>query len=186
MARTLTIRLDDETDDALKVRESEDPSRPTSEVIREAIGEQCSFVYFVRRSDSAVKIGFSASLKLRLQKLRSEYGVVALEAAIPGGRKEEAEMHAKHASCRLGKTEWFQGDSVEQEIRAALLTCGTPEECLAKVRNHQRIVLVMDDDDRAVFAQAATALQRGMPPGALVAASDVIREGLRLLSEVDQ
>jgi predicted transcriptional regulator len=126
--RTLTVRLDPETAAALDDREKAEPNLSAAEIIRTAINERSSLVYFVRRADGAVKIGHSASLRIRLATLKTEYGKLRLEAVLFGGREEESMLHEKHATSRLGSTEWFRGDSVEKEIASIVKENGVPDQ----------------------------------------------------------
>jgi hypothetical protein len=125
-SRTLTLRLDDETDASLRVQEEANPDLSTTDVIRDAISSCTSRVYFVRRSDGVVKIGFSGSLFDRLQQLRREYGDLTLEATKPGGREEEKALHLTHKAERLCG-EWFRGPGVEAEIANVRARWGLPE-----------------------------------------------------------
>jgi hypothetical protein len=126
MARTLTVRLDDETEQALAEREALEPGLATAEVIRDAIGERSSMVYMLRRQDGAVKVGYSAALKVRKAALEVEYGPLELLATMPGGRVEEAALHAKLGNCRQGRTEWFVGGEVRAEADRIVAEWGAP------------------------------------------------------------
>ena len=59
-------------------------------------------VYFIAFGDR-IKIGTSANVKRRMSQLP----VDTLLGTIPGSRDKEAQMHARFASARVGKTEWF-------------------------------------------------------------------------------
>ena len=67
-----------------------------------------SWVYFVRRDDGCIKIGYSGHPNIRVSQLRGEHGDLGVLALMPGGRTEEAALHDKFASLRIGKTEWFR------------------------------------------------------------------------------
>lgn len=127
MSRALTVRLDDDTDAALKEMAEQDPSKSTADLVREAIASSRSLVYFVRRADGAVKIGFTAALLSRLAGLKTEYGAITLEAIQPGGRAEETAAHKTLAACRLGRSEWFRGPAVEAAIVALVSEHGRPD-----------------------------------------------------------
>ena len=126
MSRALTVRLDDEADAALRELEEESPELSTADVVRGAITEKRSCVYFVRRSDGAIKIGWSASLPGRLSALRYEVGHIELLAVMPGGRAEEKELHDAHQEEWVAG-EWFRGASVEAEVAGVLAEWGPPD-----------------------------------------------------------
>jgi len=130
VARTLSVRLDDETAAALTEQEASSPERSAAEIIREAIGAPSSVVYFVRRSDRAVRIGHTASIKTRLSNLRSEYGQIVLEAIMPGGREVGRDLHAQLREEQLGapRTEWFGGGRTEAAIASITRRWGKPDE----------------------------------------------------------
>lgn len=67
-------------------------------------------IYFAQAvSGGSVKIGHSADVPFRLKQLEAHYGQpLALLATLPGGRKEEREIHERFASARLGRSEQFQ------------------------------------------------------------------------------
>jgi predicted transcriptional regulator len=133
VARTLSVRLDDETAAALAEQEASSPERSAAEIIREAIGASSSVVYFVRRSDRAVKVGCTASIKTRLSALRGEYGQITLEALMAGGREEEKSLHERLREEQLDapRTEWFRGDRTEAAIAATTRRWGKPGETLS-------------------------------------------------------
>lgn len=66
-------------------------------------------IYFAQATDGGpVKIGTSADVDTRLHQLEQHYGKpLALLATLPGGREEEARIHARFAHLRLGRTEQF-------------------------------------------------------------------------------
>lgn len=67
-------------------------------------------IYALQPTDGGpVKIGFSADVDTRRAQLESHYGKrLALLATMPGGREEEAEIHARFSHLRLGRTEQFR------------------------------------------------------------------------------
>jgi hypothetical protein len=64
-------------------------------------------VYYVQRSDGAVKIGTSEGLGSRLRSLRSAHGQLDVLATEPGGYHAEARRHDEFAGLALGG-EWFR------------------------------------------------------------------------------
>jgi hypothetical protein len=66
-----------------------------------------SVVYYLRRADGAVKIGWSVLLPQRQDQLRRRYGPLTLLAWEPGGRAHEQRRHAEFAASRL-EGEWFR------------------------------------------------------------------------------
>lgn len=65
-------------------------------------------VYFAKRLDTGlIKIGTTEQVKLRLNLLILEIKTeVVYLGVLPGGRKEEAEIHSKFSEFSLGH-EWF-------------------------------------------------------------------------------
>src|SRR5580698_2906651 len=81
-------------------------------------------VYFVRRSsDGAVKIGFTANLRRRINNLRSSGDILTIEAIMPGGRNEESSEHFRLRSERVDG-EWFVGPAVERRIQEVVTRHG--------------------------------------------------------------
>jgi len=67
-------------------------------------------IYFAQAIDGGpVKIGYSADVMARARQLESHYGrPLAILATMKGDRPEEAELHARFAHLRLGRTEQFR------------------------------------------------------------------------------
>lgn len=87
-------------------------------------------IYFAQStSGGSVKIGTTENLKARLYNLESHYGQhMAILATMPGGRKEEQEIHARFAHLRFGITEQFQpAADLMQFIGRPLLVNPNPE-----------------------------------------------------------
>jgi Meiotically up-regulated gene 113 len=87
-------------------RQLEESRRKAAEEARLA-AEARSIVYFLRRGDGIIKIGFSASYPSRLNSLQAKHGPLRLLLAYAGGRKEESEAHDRYASLCVGG-EWFR------------------------------------------------------------------------------
>lgn len=66
-----------------------------------------SCVYYVRRSDGLVKIGFSTRLAARVKGLATEFGPLELLATEPGGLKQEQLRHRQFKRNRV-EGEWFR------------------------------------------------------------------------------
>ena len=67
--------------------------------------ERSRSVYYLRRSDGAIKIGVSGVLPERMRTLEKEHGPLELLASHPGGRASEALHHSLFAEYRL-EGEW--------------------------------------------------------------------------------
>lgn len=93
--------------DALPVSETvEEPRRPRV--------DPRSVVYYLRRQDGAVKIGFTADLPARIERLTEVYGELVTLATEPGGKLLETQRHRQFDRWRLprqrhleGGSEWF-------------------------------------------------------------------------------
>ncbi len=69
-------------------------------------------VYFIRLPNAGIKIGFTRSLKERLQALLAEYGPpIDVLGIIDGGRAKEREMHERFAAYRIEGIERFRESS---------------------------------------------------------------------------
>jgi len=85
----------------------DEANRAAAEKARLA-AEARSIVYFLRREDGMIKIGFTASYKSRLSSLQSEHGKLRLLLAYAGTRREEGAVHRRFALERVRGTEWFR------------------------------------------------------------------------------
>lgn len=70
-------------------------------------------IYFVQPVDGGpVKIGTTENLDARLKKLEASYGCrLVVLSTTAGGRREEAEIHARFSHLRFGRTEQFKPES---------------------------------------------------------------------------
>lgn len=68
-------------------------------------------VYFLRRANGDIKIGFSSDLPQRRRALTREHGPLELLATLRGGRPVERDLHSMFAADRQGDTEWFAPSS---------------------------------------------------------------------------
>ena len=64
-------------------------------------------VYFVRRADGLIKIGFSTNVSGRIDSFRTTLGTVELLATASGGRNRESRYHRQYAEHRV-HGEWFR------------------------------------------------------------------------------
>jgi hypothetical protein len=67
-------------------------------------------IYFAQPIDGGpIKIGFSDDVDFRHRQLESIFGrKLAILATLPGGRKEEAEIHDQFSHLRFPRTEQFR------------------------------------------------------------------------------
>lgn len=66
-------------------------------------------IYFAQLETGSIKIGTSENVDARIRQLEGHYGApVALLATIPGGPKEERQLHERFSAFRLGRTEQFR------------------------------------------------------------------------------
>ncbi|WP_127524648.1 GIY-YIG nuclease family protein [Mesorhizobium sp. Z1-4] len=64
-------------------------------------------IYFVKRADGLVKIGFSASVSARIKHLSREHGTLEVVHMVAGDRAREKSIHHTFSSAReFG--EWFR------------------------------------------------------------------------------
>lgn len=69
--------------------------------------ERKEYVYFLESSDgTAVKIGFSTNIPLRIQALKPKHPGIKLIGTMPGGYHKEHALHRKFSEYRLSG-EWF-------------------------------------------------------------------------------
>lgn len=72
--------------------------------------------YAVRRSDGAIKIGYSKRIEHRFSVLRKKHGELDVLGVLPGDERLEAELHSRFAAFNIPRThptmgvvssEWF-------------------------------------------------------------------------------
>jgi hypothetical protein len=67
-----------------------------------------SVVYYLRRADGAIKIGFSVKLRSRMSSLAELHGPLELLGTEPGGWHHEHHRHEQFARLRIHRNqEWF-------------------------------------------------------------------------------
>lgn len=142
------------------------------------MGDLASVVYFVRRQDGAVKVGFTTQIRNRLYMLRIEYGALQVEAMCPGGREAEGAFHRALADERI-TGEWFCGPKVEALIAETLATHGSPD--LSRCAAVMRVNVTLGEDEIAdlttIMAAMPTQDGRGRPVG--ITPADALRYALK-------
>lgn len=88
------------------VRKHTLPTRPTSNASWPT-PEPTTFVYYIRRADGDVKIGYSGNVRSRMSALRREHGPIDLLATEPGTRNTERSRHDQFRAFRRPVGEWF-------------------------------------------------------------------------------
>ena len=87
-------------------------------------------IYFMQSIDGGpVKIGYTVDLTARQLRLERLYGTpLVVLATMAGGQVEEADIHARFADLRLGRTEQFRpGEDLMAFIRRPLLASANPD-----------------------------------------------------------
>ena len=146
---------------------------------------EMSVVYFVRREDGAVKVGYSGEMASRLRSLRSEHGPLSVEALMPGARREEAIAHSLLNEDRLDG-EWFRGPSVDQAIRHVLDAHGDPRGELFRQAWSELVVKVsLDDEGQKDLVTCMASVPGFDDSGHAIAWTfpGVLREALRQMAE---
>jgi hypothetical protein len=100
-----------------------------------------SIVYYLRRSNGDIKIGYSAYASTRLTQIMREHGPIDVLAYEPGGAQLETVRHGQFDHCRItARGEWFRPGAdlllhihlLNQSLQAAQLAalCGDcPGQC---------------------------------------------------------
>ncbi|MFT8276099.1 GIY-YIG nuclease family protein [Kerstersia gyiorum] len=74
----------------------------------ERSGEGGAYVYFIKRQDGLIKIGYSHNPKARLSQLKQQHQCdMEILAATVGARELEKSLHDRFSSCRVSG-EWFR------------------------------------------------------------------------------
>lgn len=86
---------------------------------------RASCIYFARREDGAVKIGWSSDVMRRMAELRKATGRnVVFLAAYPGAKPDELALHARFAAFLI-EGEWFTANPELDAFLAALKGAGS-------------------------------------------------------------
>jgi hypothetical protein len=67
-------------------------------------------IYYIQSAEGGpIKVGYSNDVPRRIRQLEAHYGKpIAILGTMWGGRAEEAEIHARFAHLRIGRTEQFR------------------------------------------------------------------------------
>jgi len=110
-----------------------------------------------------VKIGYSINLDARRRHLEWYYGrSMALLGSIPGGRKEEKEIHARFAHLRFGKTEQFRPTAELMEFIGRPLLVSANPDAVEVMETLTRVRLDVDPDEHLHLRMAAAVLNLSM------------------------
>lgn len=90
-------------------------------------------IYFVQSVDGGpVKVGTTRNLDRRLKELEARYRrPLSVLATMPGGRKEELQIHRQFSRLRLGNTEQFRPDADLMEFISRPLLVGANPQAVA-------------------------------------------------------
>lgn len=83
-------------------------------------------IYFLKRADQLVKVGYTDNFKKRLYVLESEHGKLDLLGWMDGDRKLEKQLHARFDSDRA-TLEWFRQSDALLAFIAENTTTESPE-----------------------------------------------------------
>lgn len=68
-------------------------------------------IYFLQRSDGAIKIGTTKQIQKRIATLQSRHGRLEFLGGLPGGYAEEYQIHSQFLAIKLpDEREWFYSD----------------------------------------------------------------------------
>lgn len=81
-------------------------------------------IYFLQRSDGAIKIGTATDFNSRLAMLTRQHGKLELLGAMDGRRDLEQQLHKQFAEYRIGRTEFFRE---HDELRAYIAKSSWPK-----------------------------------------------------------
>lgn len=134
-------------------------------------------IYFVQAVDGGpVKIGYSNCIERRLSQLESHYKQpLVILATMKGGRKKEAEIHARFSHLRFGRTEQFRPVAELMEfIGRPLLVSVNPDAIEVMPLNKHIRALIFSIRTRAAWRDwlAREAERRGID------AAEVVEEAL--------
>lgn len=116
-------------------------------------------IYFAQLDTGAIKIGTSRNVESRLDQLKSYYGKpLALLGTMPGGRKEEREIHQRFGHLRFGRHEQFKpAQDLLDFIGKPLLVGANPDAVEAVLPDNQlRVVrLELPPEDHRMLRRLA-------------------------------
>ena len=114
-ARTVSSRLNDAIDSAVRKSDLERRERP---------GKHIDHVYCLRFGDGPIKFGYSQNIGARVSVIgASHWAPLTMLGAIIGGRAVETAIHDALSPWRISGTEWFQPEPPVLEL-AAMMTSG--------------------------------------------------------------
>jgi hypothetical protein len=150
-------------------------------------------IYFMQATDGGpVKIGHSADVPTRVRQLASHYRKpLAVLATMDGDREEEAEIHARFAHLRFGRTEQFRPASeLMAFIGRPLLVGPNPEtvEAMAPANFDPGTVPIKIDRKLASMAKAI-ATARGVAVAEYLSgltSAPIHRDYAKMLRDVEQ
>lgn len=104
-------------------------------------------VYFITaREIGRVKIGHAVNSSRRLWELQTASSCkLRLEAVIPGGRREERELHAKFSSLKV-RGEWFSLTPQIEELIAASKTSPAEDDPAPATRRRSKKRCDLEDE----------------------------------------
>lgn len=119
-------------------------------------------IYFVKRRDGAIKIGYSGSFDRRLKSLEREHGSLEVLTVREGTTRHEKALHARHKVDRI-EGEWFRPTN---EVIASTAS-DLPEITVSKKRLtlavsdavHSELVILAKEDGRALVRYLERQLQ---------------------------
>jgi hypothetical protein len=139
-------------------------------------------IYYAQLPTGDIKIGCSADVETRLDQLEGHYGAeLALLATMEGDRSTEAEIHARFAHLRLGRTEQFRpGADLMEFIGKPLLVGANPDavEAISSAAAELKLTAVKAERDIVTKAKMIAA-DGGIP------LAGCLSDGLRGLVERD-
>lgn len=91
-------------------------------------------IYFLKRTDALIKIGYTNNYLQRLKQLQSEHGELVLLGWKNGAMAEEKELHRKFAECRV-QGEWFNPTDELNTYIEAETNRATPDNSAYQPRN---------------------------------------------------
>lgn len=105
-----------------------------------------SAVYLMRRSDGAIKIGYTKDIPKRKAELELNCGPLDVIAFFGGGHREETALHRRYRQDRISnRREWFRWSEEIDEFVQFLLRGGYENQDIPVSLNHPHLIL--DDPD---------------------------------------
>ena len=123
---------------------------------REIALAEHSLVYYVRRTDGAIKIGYSGGLAARMSALRREHGPLQLMATHGGADAEEHALHGEFSVLRIrSREEWFRpGLQLLERIHATRWNHGDPPKAGIPVMSQLDVANMVSAAKKAASAHS--------------------------------